>query len=184
MLTQRNATGYTGSRARGDKELVPNRRRASIGVTRGHASEFGRLLRYYRLASRLSQEALAERAQMSARGIGALERGDRRTPHHETLALLASALALGEPQRREFKEAAARSTLPRCRASVGSRTDGTVFFVAFAPIGEPSLIATMIVANLAAQETMCRLPLLEALVVDLENKTLPRTTYAVRISGQ
>ncbi|MGB8965551.1 MAG: helix-turn-helix transcriptional regulator, partial [Candidatus Cybelea sp.] len=63
------------------------------------SSDFGTLLRYYRLGAGLSQEALAERARMSANGIGALERGDRRTPQRETLALLARALALSDEQR-------------------------------------------------------------------------------------
>jgi transcriptional regulator with XRE-family HTH domain len=40
---------------------------------------FGSLLRRQRLAAGLSQELLAERARMSTNGIGALERGDRRT---------------------------------------------------------------------------------------------------------
>jgi len=45
---------------------------------------------------------------MSARGIGALERGDRRTPQRDTLALLSDALELEGDARREF-EAAAKS---------------------------------------------------------------------------
>lgn len=76
------------------------------------SSEFGILLRRYRIASGLSQEALAERARMSSDGISALERGHRRTPQRETLALLAGALTLDDEQRREF-EAAARSSVPR-----------------------------------------------------------------------
>ena len=49
---------------------------------------------------------------MSINGISALERGTR-TPQHETLALLAGALALDEEQREEFEAAAARRG---CRA--------------------------------------------------------------------
>ena len=77
------------------------------------SSDFGMLLRQYRIAAGLSQEALAERARMSVNGIGALERGDRRTPQRETLALLAGALSLDEAQREEFQVAAGRSTLAR-----------------------------------------------------------------------
>lgn len=84
-----------------------------MSVATGHASEFGRLLRYHRLASGLSQEALAERAQMSTSGIGALERGDRRTPQHATLSLLADALSLDQTRCTEFEAAAARSGLQR-----------------------------------------------------------------------
>ncbi|MGC2651425.1 MAG: helix-turn-helix domain-containing protein, partial [Candidatus Cybelea sp.] len=72
------------------------------------SSEFGTLLRRHRLAAGLSQEALAERARMSTNGIGALERGYRRTPQRDTLALLCGALALNDEQRSEF-EAATRS---------------------------------------------------------------------------
>ena len=61
-------------------------------------SAFGSLLRRYRMAAGLSQEALAERARISVQGIGALERGDRRTPQRETLTLLTAALALSLSQ--------------------------------------------------------------------------------------
>ncbi len=64
---------------------------------------------------------------MSSKGISALERGERRTPQRETLALLAGALALNEEQRREFEVAAARSGLPRrlggASVTVGPWTD-------------------------------------------------------------
>ena len=43
---------------------------------------------------------------MSANGIGALERGHRRTPQKETLALLAAALELEGDARKTFEEAA------------------------------------------------------------------------------
>jgi transcriptional regulator with XRE-family HTH domain len=59
---------------------------------------FGTLLREFRLAAGLSQEALAERASMSADGIGALERGVNKAPQRETLALLLNALQLGASQ--------------------------------------------------------------------------------------
>jgi predicted ATPase/transcriptional regulator with XRE-family HTH domain len=67
---------------------------------------FGRLLRRYRLAAGLSQEALAERARMSIEGISALERGFRRSPQRETLELLSGALALDDKQRHDFEIAA------------------------------------------------------------------------------
>jgi predicted ATPase/DNA-binding XRE family transcriptional regulator len=70
---------------------------------------FGALLRHHRLAAGLSQEALAERARMSSHGISALERGYRRTPQRETLALLAEALQLDDERRRAFELAATRT---------------------------------------------------------------------------
>ena len=82
------------------------------------SSDFGNLLRRHRLAAGLSQEALAERARMSTNGIGALERGHRRTPQRETLALLVSALALNAEQRREFEAAAIRPRILRRGAPV------------------------------------------------------------------
>jgi predicted ATPase/transcriptional regulator with XRE-family HTH domain len=69
---------------------------------------FGELLRRYRLAAGLSQESLAERARISKNGLGALERGERRTPQRETLALLIAALALAPEQRRALEAAARR----------------------------------------------------------------------------
>lgn len=77
------------------------------------ASSFGTLLRHFRLAAGLSQEALAERARMSKDGVSALERGYRRTPQRETLALLAGALDLNDEQGRAFEVAAARAELLR-----------------------------------------------------------------------
>ncbi len=61
---------------------------------------------------------------MSANGIGALERGDRRTPQRETLGLLAKALALDAAQREEFERAAARPSLPRETESGASIAHG------------------------------------------------------------
>jgi predicted ATPase/DNA-binding XRE family transcriptional regulator len=72
------------------------------------SSDFGALLRELRLAAGLSQEALAERAGISVNGVSALERGYRRTPQRETLALLAEALALRGDERVRFEAAAAR----------------------------------------------------------------------------
>ena len=59
----------------------------------GPYHSFGDLLRRYRERAGLSQEALAERAGLSARGLLYLERGKHR-PHPGTLAHLADALSL------------------------------------------------------------------------------------------
>jgi predicted ATPase len=50
---------------------------------------------------------------MSTQGIGALERGDRRTPQRETLMLLIEALELGSEERAAFEAAALRQSVPR-----------------------------------------------------------------------
>lgn len=70
---------------------------------------FGHVLRELRLKAGLSQEALAERARMSAGGVGVLERGIRRAPQRQTLDLLASALQLAPDDREEFEAAAKRA---------------------------------------------------------------------------
>jgi LuxR family transcriptional regulator, maltose regulon positive regulatory protein len=72
---------------------------------------FGALLRRYRVAAGLSQEALAERAQMSARGISDLERGLRRFPQPATVMQLMDALEL-EPADRAALEAVSRPYRP------------------------------------------------------------------------
>jgi len=68
---------------------------------------FKDLLRRYRQAADLTQEALAERAGLSARTISDLERGVKGAPRKDTLALLAAALDL-TPADRAALEAAAR----------------------------------------------------------------------------
>jgi predicted ATPase/transcriptional regulator with XRE-family HTH domain len=55
---------------------------------------FAQLLQYYRKAAGLTQEALAEHANLSARAISDLERGVKRRPRRETLQLLITALTL------------------------------------------------------------------------------------------
>jgi class 3 adenylate cyclase/tetratricopeptide (TPR) repeat protein/transcriptional regulator with XRE-family HTH domain len=85
---------------------------------------FGAQLRRYRIAAGLTQEALADRAGLSVRGIADLERGVRRFPHFHTLRRLVEALELSPPdraalmfagQRRpESTEPAASSTPWRC----------------------------------------------------------------------
>jgi predicted ATPase/DNA-binding XRE family transcriptional regulator len=83
---------------------------------------FGTLLRQLRLQAGLSQEALAERARMSVVTVGALERGARRAPYRDTVALLAEALALG-PEERARLESAARPQRPK-RAPLDSPAAG------------------------------------------------------------
>src|SRR5918912_773766 len=69
---------------------------------------FGELLRRYRSAAGVSQEELAQRAGITARAIGALERGERRQPWPDTVRRLASALGLPEDARAAFLAAVSR----------------------------------------------------------------------------
>ena len=55
---------------------------------------FGPLLKHFRQAAGLTQEALADRAHLSVRGIQNLERGVSQTPRRDTAGLLATALGL------------------------------------------------------------------------------------------
>ena len=77
----------------------------------GQDPSFGALLRRWRLAAGLTQEALAERSGLSTRGISDLERGIKIRPHRETVRLLAGALTLSE-ERRAILQAAARGMPP------------------------------------------------------------------------
>jgi predicted ATPase/transcriptional regulator with XRE-family HTH domain len=74
---------------------------------------FGTLLRRYRLSAGLSQEALAERANLSVEAISTLERGTRRAPYAGTIELLADALDLDRNDRQALKAAVDRRRAPR-----------------------------------------------------------------------
>jgi predicted ATPase/DNA-binding XRE family transcriptional regulator len=77
-----------------------------------HADEqtFGALLKQYRQANGLTQEALAERAGLSTRAISDLERGINRTPRQETLERLSQALRL-PPRKRALLTASAHPSV-------------------------------------------------------------------------
>src|SRR5215472_11533980 len=76
---------------------------------------FGQLLKQHRLASGLTQEALAERAGVSARGISDIERGIRRAPYHDTINKLAQALELSAADCAQLEAATHRSRGPSAR---------------------------------------------------------------------
>jgi predicted ATPase/transcriptional regulator with XRE-family HTH domain len=75
------------------------------------ANVFGPLLRQHRTQANLTLEQLAERAQLSARGVMYLEHG-RRRPHATTLRRLADALALTVEQSAVLARAAHAAPLP------------------------------------------------------------------------
>ncbi len=60
---------------------------------------FGARLRRLREAAGLTQEELAERAQLTRNAISALERGERKRPYPHTVRSLADALGLSEDER-------------------------------------------------------------------------------------
>ena len=89
---------------------------------------FGALLRHYRSAAGLTQEALAERAQLSVRGIKYLER-DGRTPYGDTVRRLIGALGLDANACMRLESAARRGT---SAAAGDERPDPR-----FSPLPEP-----------------------------------------------
>src|SRR4051794_18240000 len=75
----------------------------------GSAHGFGRTLRRYRETAGLSQEALAEKAGLSARGVSDLERGLVRVPRLDTLSRLAEAMTLSQGDRQALLLASGRT---------------------------------------------------------------------------
>ena len=61
--------------------------------------DFAVVLRRLRESRSLTQEELAERAGLTAKAIGALERGERRRPYPHTVRSLADGLALDDDER-------------------------------------------------------------------------------------
>ena len=80
------------------------------------SEDIGRVLRRHRIDAGLTQEALAERAEVGLRSIQGIERGERR-PHRGTLERLVSALGLSVEQRRRLEGLARRSPRPRRTAA-------------------------------------------------------------------
>ena len=96
------------------------------------STSFGSLLRNHRLVAGLTQEALAERAGISVRGLQLLER-DRTTPRAETVRLLADALHLG-PDVRATLIAAARPELAAQVASLATEVVPTALPIPPTPL--------------------------------------------------
>jgi tetratricopeptide (TPR) repeat protein/transcriptional regulator with XRE-family HTH domain len=77
---------------------------------------FGALLKRYRQAAGLTQEALAEQAGLSVRTVSDLERGLKVRPHKNTVAQLAAALHLSPPEHAAFVAARQGSVPPAADA--------------------------------------------------------------------
>lgn len=77
-----------------------------------HPETVGDLLLRYRVAAGLTQEELAERAALSVRAVGDIERGVKQRPHRETLRLLADALDLSDEERDRFHATARQQRAP------------------------------------------------------------------------
>lgn len=82
--------------------------RLAEGSTIARWTSFGELLRSLRQASSLSQEELAQRARLSVKAVGALERGERLRPYPNTVRALAEALGASSEARTALMDSAAR----------------------------------------------------------------------------
>ena len=91
------------------------------------AASFAALLKRQRLAAGLTQEALAERAGLSAKAVSDLERDPGRSPRLGTVTLLADALGAGPEQRAELLAAArpAQPAGPDGKAGAAAGVRGT-----------------------------------------------------------
>jgi transcriptional regulator with XRE-family HTH domain len=78
------------------------------GATIGQSTSFGELLRSLRQSASLSQEELAQRARLSVKAVGALERGERLRPYPNTVRALAEALGATNEMRSALMDSAAR----------------------------------------------------------------------------
>jgi predicted ATPase/transcriptional regulator with XRE-family HTH domain len=95
-------------------------------VTTSRTSTLGARLKQYRMAAGLTQEELAERARLSVRAIGDLERGVRQAPHKDTLALLIEALGLSDADSTVLQEAARQSRRPDSTILPATTSSGTL----------------------------------------------------------
>jgi predicted ATPase/transcriptional regulator with XRE-family HTH domain len=134
-------------------------------VTTGADDEpttFGALLRQHRNDAGLTQEALAERAEMSVRGIQDLERGITR-PLRDTLRRLSAAFALSDAARAQFAQAGFPA--PRRRAAAPAVEETAAISAVSLPtfltplIGRRKALAAIVSllkgdANLAAESSV------------------------------
>jgi transcriptional regulator with XRE-family HTH domain len=101
---------------------------------------FGEVLRRYRLTAGLTQELLAQRAGLSARGVQDLERGVRQAPYAETVRRLAEALCLAETDRATLEAAGRRLADSDSAVAAGAATEPD-------PIDEDMAIVVATISN-------------------------------------
>ena len=103
-------------------------------ATTGKSSSFAGVLRRHRVAAGLSQQALAERAGISTRGLSDLERGLSQAPRLDTLKRLADALGMDAAARQALIQASGH--LPRLD---GTEQAGMASTVGRGPLTVPRL---------------------------------------------
>lgn len=97
---------------------------------------FAQLLRTFRGQRSLTQEELAERAGITVKAVGALERGERRRPYPHTVRALADALALDDDERARLVGAVPGRTRPAAGSTGGSEPDVAAPRALPAPAGD------------------------------------------------
>jgi predicted ATPase/DNA-binding XRE family transcriptional regulator len=88
------------------------------------ATTFAELLRRYRVDRSLSQEELAERARVTTKAVGALERGERRRPYPHTVRALAEALDLDDDERSRLVAVLPHRSTPRAGVATPAAATG------------------------------------------------------------
>jgi class 3 adenylate cyclase len=133
--------------------VLPSRPKGpAIGWTQmaegGEQAPFAALLRQLRAEAELTQEALAEKAELSPRSIQKLERGES-LPYPVTVQRLARALALSPDQRAAFQSAATRvARRPTPPPAVRPSTD-----IAPATTRQPTGVVTLLFTDVEGSTT-------------------------------
>jgi predicted ATPase/transcriptional regulator with XRE-family HTH domain len=119
------------------------------------ADDFGNILLRFRLAAGLSREALAERAGLSATGIGALERGQRRAPHVDTVRRLSEALGLSPDDAAALAAAVVRHRAPQVQPTAAplSVTNPPTLIAPLAPLVGRGWDVAVVCGLLRAEDT-------------------------------
>ena len=105
-----------------------------MAMKAGAPGSFGEQLKALREAAGFTQEELATIAGLSVHAVSALERGERRRPHVETLRLLSAALDLTGRTRR----------VPgQCAAPAQTTAAGEMSGVSLPPLRRPFLAVTV-----------------------------------------
>ncbi len=112
-------------------------------MTGPDAVPFGVLLKRHRLSAGLTQEALAERAGVSAKAVSDLERDGARAPRLGTVGLLADALGLG-PEQRAALLAAARPGGTAAGAPIADRATPLLPRPLTPLVGRGGVVATLV----------------------------------------
>jgi len=103
----------------GNRYFEDHDERRTRDVSRGQDAPFGAQLRRLREAAGLTQEELAARAGLTAKGISDLERGKRRHPYQNTVRSLAEALDLSEDERASLLAAVPKRGVAHTAAYAG-----------------------------------------------------------------